>query len=77
MRNNDGVCLEWFEVAQELHLGRVLSRLLFGIYFTKLLLVSLQGFSEDLGVLTDLVRRQEQPATGSHITELKWVRRIV
>ena len=40
-RNDDGVCSEWFEVAQELRQGCVLAQLLFNIFFATMLLIAL------------------------------------
>ena len=42
VRNDDGVCSEWFEVAQGLWQGCVLVPLLFIIFFTAMLIVALQ-----------------------------------
>ena len=41
MRNDDGVCSEWFEVLQGLRQGSVLSPLLFNVFFFAILLVEL------------------------------------
>ena len=41
VRNDDGRCLEWFEVAQGLRQGCVLSPLLFNVLFAAILPVVL------------------------------------
>ena len=49
VRNDDGRCSEWFEVAQGLCKGCVLSLLLFNMFFAAILLVALfmERFSKD------------------------------
>ena len=59
VRNDDGVCLEWFEVAQGLRQGYVLAPLLFNIFFAAMLLVALQQYSEDADIFADLVNLKE------------------
>ena len=49
VRPDDGVCLDWFEVEQDLRPGCVLSSLLFNIFFAAVLNVVLQRFSEKTG----------------------------
>ena len=60
-KNDDGRCLEWFEVAQGLRQGCVFSPPLFNVFFAAILLVAQERFSENADILTDLVRLQEQP----------------
>ena len=55
VRSDDGRCSEWFEVAQELRQGCVLSPLLFNVFFTAILLVVLERFSKNAGILADLI----------------------
>ena len=64
VRNDDGVCSEWFEVAQGLRQGCVLA---------PLLLVALQRFSEDADILADLVHLKEQPGKVGPETALECV----
>ena len=47
VRSDDGRCSEWFEVAQGLRQGCVLSPLLFNVIFAAVLLVVLERFSKD------------------------------
>ena len=54
VRNDDGRCLEWFEVAQGLRQGCVLSPLMFNIFFAAILLVALERFRKDADILADL-----------------------
>ena len=52
VRNDDGRCSEWFEVAQGLRQGCLFSPLLFKVFFTVILLVVLdREFSEDADIL--------------------------
>ena len=77
VRSDDGVCLEWFEVAQGLRQGCVLAPLLFKIFFAAMLLVALQWFSEDADILADLVHLKEKPEKVGPKTALACVRRAV
>ena len=77
VRNDDGVCSEWFEVAQGLRQGCVLAPLLFNILFAAMLLVGLQRFSEDEDILADLVHLKEQSGKVGPETVLECVRRAV
>ena len=77
VRNDDGVCLEWFEVAQELRQGCELTPLLFNIFFAAMLLVALQRFSEDTDVPADFVALKEQPGKVGPETALECLRRAV
>ena len=60
VRNDDGICSEWFEAARGFRQGCVLAPLLLNIFFAAILFVVLQWFSEDAYVLADLVHLMEQ-----------------
>ena len=77
VRNDDGVWSEWFEVAQRLRQGWVLSPLLFNVIFFVILLVPLERFSKDADTLADLVHLQEQPSKVGPETALECVRRAI
>ena len=62
VRNDGGRCSYWFDVPQGLHHGCVLSPLLFNVFFAAILLLALEGFSEDADIFADLVHRQAQPS---------------
>ena len=47
MWNEDDVCSEWFEMAQGLLEGCVLSPLLFSVFFAAILVVAIERFRED------------------------------
>ena len=60
VRNDDVRCSKWFEVAQALCQGCVLSPLLFNVFFAAILLVALERFSKDADILADLIHLEEQ-----------------
>ena len=58
VRSDDGRCAEWFEVAQGLRQGCVLSPLPFNVFFAAILFVVLEKFSKNAGILADLIHLQ-------------------
>ena len=77
VRMDDGELSEWFEVAQGLRQGCVLSLLLFNIFFAAVIEVALQRFSEDDTILENLVFLDEGNGGGPDETLLDRVRRAV
>ena len=77
VRNDNGRCSEWFEVPQGLRQGCVLTLLLFNVFFAAILLVSLERFSKDAGILVGLIHLQEQPSKVGAETAVECVRRTV
>ena len=57
--------------------GRVLSPLLFNVFFAAILLVALEKFSRDADILADLVHLLEQPSKVAPETTLECVRRAI
>ena len=76
VRNDDGRCSEWFEVAQGLGQG-VLSPLLFNVFFAAILVIELERFSKDEGILADHIHLQEHPSKVSPEMTLECVRRAI
>ena len=77
VRNDDGQYSEWFEVAQELRQGCVLSPLLFDVFFAAIILVALERFCTGVDILADLIHLQEQRSKVGPETALEYVRRAI
>ena len=77
VRDDNGRCSECFEVAQGLRQGCMLSPLLFYVFFTTILLVALERFSEDGDILANLTHLQEQPLKVDPETALQYMRRAI
>ena len=70
VRNDEGRRSEWFEVAQGLRQGCVLSPLLSNVFFDAILLVVQERFSKGADILGNLIHLQEQPSKVGPETDL-------
>ena len=78
VRTDDGEQSEWFDVTQGLWQGRVLSLLLFNVFFATSIHAVLVRFSEDPDILRDLVHIEEDLGEdGVEVELLACVRRSV
>ena len=77
VRNDDDRCSKWFEVAQGLRQGIVLSPLLSNVFFAAILLVVLERFSENADILADLAHLQQPPSKVGRERALECVRRAI
>ena len=77
VRSDGGRCSEWFEVAQGLRQGCVLSLLLLNVFIAAILRVVQEIFSKDAGILADLIHLHEQPSKVDPETALECVRRAI
>ena len=77
VRRDDGVCTDWFEVEQRLQKGCVLSPLLLNIFFSAVLAVVLQRFSEDMVIPAELVNLEGPPTSMGPEPAMDYVRRAV
>ena len=73
VRPDDGVFSDWFDVEQ----GRVLSPLLFNIFFAAVFTVVLQRFSEDTVILAELVHLKGPPTSMGSEPAIDYVCRVV
>ena len=77
MRPGDGVCSDWFKVEQGPRQGCMISPLLSNIFFTAVLTIVFNRFSEDMVILAELVHLKTPPTSMEPEPAMDYVRLAV